>query len=135
MDKNFDFNKIGKRMPYTVPEDFFSTMEENVMSQVLEKPESQNGAHADPAKVQKDHKRTIRIALRSLIAAAAAVALFLVVQTKFSGKQEDADFASVELAFNNLSTDDQDFLPSVYAEEEYMDELAISDMTYSEDDL
>lgn len=123
MDKTFDFNKIGKRMPYTVPEDFFSTMEENVMSQVFEKPESQKDNQADKAKVQKDNRKTIRIVLRSLLATAAAVALFLVVQTKLSEKQDRADFASVELAFNNLSTEDQAFLLNVYEEDEYMEEL------------
>lgn len=33
MEKNFDFNKIGKRMPYTVPEGFFDEMERDIMQQ------------------------------------------------------------------------------------------------------
>lgn len=121
MDKTFDFNKIGKRMPYTVPEDFFSTMEENVMSQVFEKSGSQGATHTDTAEAQEGRKKAIRIALRSLVATAAAVALFLVVHTKFSEKQDKVDFASVELAFNNLSTDDQSFLLSVYEEDVFLE--------------
>ena len=30
MEKGFDFNKIGKRMPYQVPDGFFDQLEENV---------------------------------------------------------------------------------------------------------
>ena len=26
MDKNFDFNQVGKRMPYSTPDDFFAKM-------------------------------------------------------------------------------------------------------------
>lgn len=33
MDNRFDFNKIGKRMPYTVPEGIFDEMRENVLKE------------------------------------------------------------------------------------------------------
>ena len=60
------------------------------------------------------------------LAAAAAVALFLVVQPLLT-KSSTADFETVELAFNDLSTDDQDFLIAVYEDEEYMNDLTTLD--------
>lgn len=117
MEKTFDFNSIEKRMPYTVPDDFFTKLEENVMDEV---------------KVQKSEatailkrNKTVIIAIRSLLAAAAAVALFFVVQpmlTKNNMISAD-DYASVEQAFNNLSSDDQNFLVAVYENEEFINDL------------
>ena len=122
MKKTFDFEKIGKRMPYTVPDDFFTKLEESAMDEVtVQKSET-------TAKPRR--KKTIIIAFRSLLAIAAAVALFFVVQptlTKNDTISAD-DYASVELAFNNLSTDDQDFLIAVYENEEF-----INDLTNTED--
>lgn len=34
MEKTFDFEKIGNRMPYSVPDDFFTKLEESVMDEV-----------------------------------------------------------------------------------------------------
>ena len=108
MEQNYDFNNIGKKMPYTVPDGFFDQLEEQVMNEVK----------AEPA--QKKSAKTIRIAIRTLLAVAACIALFLVVK-KTLPQDNDAtidDFTSVELAFNNLSTEDQDYLLEVYQEEE-----------------
>ena len=117
MEKTFDFEKIGKRMPYTVPDDFFTKLEESAMDEVtVQKSET-------TAKPRR--KKTIIIAFRSLLAIAAAVALFFVVQptlTKNDTISAD-DYASVELAFNNLSSDDQDFLIAVYENEEFINDL------------
>jgi len=30
MNPDFDFDKVGKRMPYKVPDDFFSKMEKDI---------------------------------------------------------------------------------------------------------
>ena len=65
----------------------------------------------------KSRKKAFRIALRTALAVAAAIALFFVVQPLLSKSNVD-DFESVELAFNNLSTDDQDFLLQVYEEDD-----------------
>ena len=108
MEQNYDFNNIGKKMPYTVPDGFFDQLEKQVMNEVK----------AEPA--QKKSAKTIRIAIRTLLAVAACIALFLIVK-KTLPQDSDAtidDFTSVELAFNNLSTEDQDYLLEVYQEEE-----------------
>ena len=117
MEKTFDFEKIGKRMPYSVPNDFFAKLEESVMDEV-KVPKSE-------ATALPERNKTVIIAIRSLLAIAAAVALFFVVQptlTKNDTISAD-DYASVELAFNNLSSDDQDFLVAVYENEEFINDL------------
>ena len=108
MEQNYDFSNIGKKMPYTVPDNFFDKLEENVMNEVKAQPTT------------KKKGSVIRMAIRTALAVAACVALFLVVK-KTLPQGEDSitdDFTSVELAFNNLSTEDQDYLLEVYQEEE-----------------
>ena len=117
MEKTFDFEKIGKRMPYSVPNDFFAKLEESVMDEVK--------VQKSEATALPERNKTVIIAIRSLLAIAAAVALFFVVQptlTKHDTISAD-DYASVELAFNNLSSDDQDFLVAVYENEEFINVL------------
>ena len=110
MEQNYDFSKIGKQMPYTVPDGFFDKLEENVMNEVK----------AQPAKKKAT---VIRMAFRAAIAVAACIALFLVVKKVLPQDQATNidDFENVELAFNNLSTDDQDYLLEVYQEELFLE--------------
>ena len=107
MEQNYDFSRIGKQMPYTVPDGFFDKLEENVMNEVK----------AQTAKTKK--ATVIRLAIRAAIAVAACIALFLVVKKVLPQGQDAAidDFENVELAFNNLSIEDQDYLLEVYQEE------------------
>jgi len=109
--KQFDFNQVGKRMPYTVPDGFFDKFEEDVMQSVkTETPQP------------KSHKKALRIALRTALAIAAAVALFLVVQPLLPKDNAD-DFESVQLAYNNLSAEDQEFLKEIYEEDDFMNNI------------
>ena len=62
MEQNYDFSKIGKQMPYTVPDGFFDELEENVMSKCTQR------------------ARIIRIAIRTALAIAACIVLLLVVK-------------------------------------------------------
>ena len=110
MEQNYDFSKIGKQMPYTVPDGFFDQLEENVMNEVK----------AQPARKKAT---VLRMAIRAAIAIAACIALFLVVK-KVLPQDKDTitdDFENVELAFNNLSTEDQDYLLEVYQEELFLE--------------
>jgi len=119
MEQNFDFSKIGKQMPYTVPDGFFDQLEKNVMTEVK----------AQPAKKKAT---VIRIAIRAALAVAACLALFLIVKKNLpQGSETSADdFTNVELAFSNLSTEDQDYLLEVYQEEQFMDNVL--DSNYEE---
>ena len=110
MEQNYDFNKIGKQMPYTVPDGFFDELEENVMKEVKAQPKKKNAT-------------VIRMVFRTASAIAACLALFLVIRNNLSQNSTVTadDFDNVELAFNNLSTEDQDYLLEVYLEEQFMD--------------
>ena len=108
--KQFDFEQIGKRMPYSVPDGFFDKLEADVMNEVRgKKEEEKNG--------------TIRkTALRVALAAAACVILLFVLKPTLP-KNEAVGFESVELAFNNLSQDDQDYLLSVYEHDVFINNI------------
>ena len=111
MDKGFDFDKVGKRMPYTMPEDAFGKMESEIWSRV--KPQlMQQAGH---------RKFSMRIALYGLSAVAAMLALVFLVRANVPAKQSDG-MEMVSQAFQNLSADDQAFMLSVYQEDVFMDE-------------
>jgi hypothetical protein len=107
--KQFDFEQVGKRMPYNTPDGFFDKFEENVMKKVKGKKEDVRG--------DSSHKKTLYIVMRALLAVAAAIALFFVVQP-FLPKDNTGNFENVELAFNNLSTEDQDFMLQIYEDDD-----------------
>ena len=110
MEQNYDFSRIGKQMPYTVPDDFFDKLEENVMNEVKAQP-------------TKRKATIVRMAIRAALAVAACIALFLVVKKVLPHGTDTGtdDFENVELAFNNLTTDDQDYLLEVYQEELFLE--------------
>ena len=120
MEQNYDFSRIGKQMPYTVPDGFFEKLEDSVMEKWKE--DAISAGESDKAGKAKK-ANVIRMALRAAIAIAACIALFLVVKKVLPHGQDTAldDFDSVELAFNNLSTEDQDYLLEVYQEELFLD--------------
>ena len=125
--RQFDFEQIGKRMPYTVPDGFFDKLEANVMEEVRDK--------RGEAREYSSHKKALRIALRSILAVAACIILFFVLKPALP-KNEAVDFESVELAFNNLSTEDQDYLLLVYEDEqdEYIYDLTIYDLQFNDEE-
>jgi len=111
MDKQFDFEQVGKRMPYNVPDGFFDQLEQNVMAKT--NPYSGRGWGWGS------------------FAAAAAIALFLVFTKGMPNDTTEDSFANVELAYNNLSTEDQEFLMEVYEEDEFINDNNEED--YDED--
>ena len=112
MDKTFDFEQVGKRMPYNVPDGFFDQLEQNVMVEVT----AGNIATEKP----KQKARTVKMTFRILLTAAAAVALFFVVTKNMPSDTTEDSFANVELAYNNLSPEDQEFLIEIYEEDVFM---------------
>ena len=61
MDKQFNFEQVGKRMPYNVPDGFFDQLEQNVMAEVM----ADNTATDKP----RQKARTLKIAIRTILAA------------------------------------------------------------------
>ena len=111
--KQFDFEQVGKRIPYKVPNRFFDEFEDDVYASLGEKPHIAT-PHFD---IGSKKARIAKMVLHAVLAVAAAVALLLAVRPLLPTSSSD-DFESVELAFNNLSTEDQDFLLQVYEEDE-----------------
>jgi hypothetical protein len=124
MDKQFNFEQVGKRMPYNVPDGFFDQLEQNVIAEVMP-----DDTVTEKSKVRA---RTVKMAIHTILAAAAAVALFFVVTKNLPSDDTQADtFEFVELAYNNLSTEDQEFLMEVYEEDEFINDNNEED--YDED--
>ena len=129
MDTNFDFNKngkfnfdqVGKRMPYSTPEGFFKDMEANILEQVKEdKP--------IPVRIQPKKRPLMKVIWAAAMAVAASVAVLLVLNIDFAAphsslpSQADKEMQAVDQAFAQLSSADQAYLLNVYQEDVFLDE-------------
>lgn len=127
MDTNFDFNKtekfdfskMGKRMPYSTPDDFFKDMEANILEQVKDdKPKS--------VRIQPKKRPLMKVIWAAAMAAAASVAVLLVLNIDFSASsshqpsQVNNGIQEVDQAFAQLSSADQAYLLSVYQEDVFL---------------
>ena len=121
MDTNFDFGKVGKRMPYSTPEGFFKEMEANILEQVKDdKPK--------PVRIQPKKRPLMKVIWAAAMAVAASVAVLLVLNIDFAAShsslpsQADNELQAVDQAFAQLSSADQDYLLNVYQEDVFLDE-------------
>ena len=129
MDTNFDFNKtekfdfgkVGKRMPYSTPDDFFKDMEANILEQVKDdKPK--------PVRIQPKKRPLIRGIWAAAMAVAVSVAVLLILHIDFAAphsslpSQADNEMQAVDQAFAQLSSADQAYLLDVYQEDVFLDE-------------
>lgn len=105
----FDFNNIGKRMPYTLPPDSFDKMETNVFAQLKENKHSRKLRH--------------RIMLWSSIstaAIAASIALFFMIKPAKMTKEEQ--LSQIDYAYACLSEADKNFLLDIYQEDIFINQ-------------
>lgn len=108
MNKDFDLNNVGKRMPYTVPDGFFDKLE----TQVSERVKAEKSASAARKRIR------LRWWGGSFTAIAAAVALFFVLRTGVVTTPTPKDsFSEVEQAFGNLSSEDREYILAVYQDD------------------
>ena len=119
--EKFDFGKVGKRMPYSTPDDFFKEMEANILEQVKDdKPK--------PVRVQPKKRPLIRGIWAAAMAVAASVAVLLILNIDFAAphsslpSQADNGIQAVDQAFAQLSSADQAYLLNVYQEDVFLDE-------------
>lgn len=105
-------------MPYTVPEGFFDTLEQDVLAAVATE------------KSQLTTAKSPRYMFRSMLAAAAGLALILVftIYNKVYDKESHAEtsFVAVEKAFCNLALTDQDYLIEAYQDDMFLQD-AVAD--------
>ncbi len=124
MNKEFDFDHIGKRTPYTTPDGFFDQLEDDIWKEVkgdFQKKED-NKIVVVSMKPQAGRKSAkLRLLMRSAIAVAASIALVLVIGMNFS-KTNAATINDVDQAFSQLTTDDQAYLLNVYQEDVFLNE-------------
>ena len=129
MDTNFDFNKtgkfnfdqVGKRMPYSTPEGFFKEMEANILEQVKDDKQV-------PVRRQPKKRPLMKVIWAAAMAVAASVAVLLVLNIDFMTShsslpsQADNEMQAVDQAFAQLSSADQAYLLNVYQEDVFLDE-------------
>ena len=129
MDTNFDFNKtgmfdfdqVGKRMPYSTPEGFFKEMAANILEQVKDDKQV-------PVRRQPKKRPLMKVIWTAAMAVAASVAVLLVLNIDFMAphsslpSQADNEMQAVDQAFAQLSSADQAYLLNVYQEDVFLDE-------------
>lgn len=116
-------NHAGKRLPYSVPDGYFDSVEDSVMQEI-----SRRNLQRQPIAPQHKKRglRVAAIALVTSIAAAVVVGFFILTPNTtapVAPQEQVTDIAQVEQAFNELSTEDQDYLVSVYEDDVFMDEF------------
>ena len=129
MDTKFDFKQVGKRMPYTTPDDFFRDMEKNILEAVKEvslKTDSLKSDSQKPIRIQPKKRPFIKMIWTAAIAVAASVAVLLVLNIDFSAphsslpSQGNNELQMVDQAFAQLSSADQAYLLEVYQEDVFL---------------
>jgi len=103
---NTPLEKIGKEMPFTVPDGFFVQLEDQIISQ----------AGLKPAILPPPRRNLWRIITGATVAAAATVAL-VISFTKMPSHDMMQQGMTLEQAFNNLSQADQEWLLESYRSE------------------
>lgn len=117
--EKFDFDKVGKRMPYSTPEGFFKEMEANILEAVKDDT-------PQPLKTEQKKRPLMRVMWTAMLAVAASVAVLLVLHIDFSAphssqpSQTDQELQAVDQAFAQLSAADQAYLLDVYQEDVFL---------------
>lgn len=117
--EKFDFDKVGKRMPYSTPEDFFKDMETNILEAV-------KNDTPKPVKIKHKKRPLMRVMWTAMLAVAASVAVLLVLHIDFSAphpshpSQTEQELQAVDQAFAQLSAADQTYLLDVYQEDVFL---------------
>lgn len=135
MNDNYPFDKVGKKMPYKMPEDFFSQMQANVLAEV-EKEEKLKAGQQTSVKLVLERPR--KAMLKRIYLAAASVCL--VVGIGYSVLSSDGESQSsaastvnvastnassasehsVDKAYDNLTAEEQQELNATYANDVYL---------------
>lgn len=110
MKKDFNLDKMDKRMPYTTPDGFFEEFEDSVFRRLESDGEVRHMLHPG--------YRLKRLAW----GVAAAVAVLLMLYFGQPTRHKAVSFIDVDLAFAQLSADDQSYLLNIYQEDVFLNE-------------
>lgn len=126
MDKNFNFNRIGKRMPYTTPEGFWDDLEKQIWERIKDEKTSAGtqeiftplfiGEKTEQSKPKHTHHLLYAMA-GGLVAASIALLLIFKIYPAHHTNQTTSDFGTVERAFSKLSSADKNYLYTVYQDD------------------
>lgn len=111
MEKEYDFSRLKKRMPYKTPANFLDEIEDNVWKEIGKK----------ASKRPKYRSAWIRI-ISGVTAVAACISMLFVLNILPQRENRFDDFSQVEQAFANLSIEDQNYLINVYQEDLFINE-------------
>ena len=109
MKEDFDFDRVGKRLPYTAPDGFLDDMENNVWETVK--------LEMLPSKPKRNFCLWYSVTGGLVAASIALLVVFNLLHHDSSNSFED-----VEKAFANLSSSDQDYLFATYQYDLFMNE-------------
>ena len=101
MNKKFDFDHIGKREPYEVPDNFFQHLEERIMNE------------ATPKRTRYRFSWHNIATVAASVAAIVAFAFYIAAPSSHNAYTMD----NVEQAFSKLSDTDQDYIIEIYQED------------------
>ena len=107
----FDFDQVGKRMPYSTPEGFFKEMEANILEQVKDDKQV-------PVRRQLKKQPLMKVIWMAAMAVAASVAVLLVLNIDFAAPHSSLP----SQADNEMQAVDQAYLLNVYQEDVFLDE-------------
>ena len=111
MKSDFDLKKLNKRMPYSVPDNYFADMDEQIWKEIS----------SESVSDVKTKNSRLYILRTSLFAVAAAIILCFLINT-FIIKQQSDGFSTIELAFNELTDDNQLYLIQFYQDDIFLNE-------------
>ena len=109
MKEDFDFDRVGKRLPYTAPDGFLDDMENNVWETVK--------LEMLPSKPKRNFRLWYSVTGGLVAASIALLVVFNLLPHDSSNSFED-----VEKAIANLSSSDQDYLFATYQYDLFMNE-------------
>lgn len=109
MKEDFDFDRVGKRLPYTAPDGFLDDMENNVWETVK--------LEMLPSKPKRNFRLWYSVTGGLVAASIALLVVFNLLPHDSSNSFED-----VEKAFANLNSSDQDYLFATYQYDLFMNE-------------
>ena len=110
MEKNFDLNRVGKRMPYTAPSGLFETIEGNVMARTVK------------AAATRQKRKSVRLHLL-MQSLAVAASIILLLAFNFQTERLTEQPATVEQAFASLSQEDQASLLEMYQDDVFLNNI------------
>lgn len=127
MNSEYDFTRVGKQMPYNVPKGFFDDMEEKVWQQVKDDVDGLGNpsfSRLGKSPFPQTTKRPVSQTTKWVLAIAASIALLIIFnfQSSIFNSSSAPSMGDIEQAFAQLTTEDQDYLLTIYQDDVFMDE-------------